>query len=45
MPADLVPLRPKKLRLLVRRLTALVRGLWPMPMQKPHAVSLIRAPA
>ena len=45
MPALLEPLRPKKLRLLVRTLTALVQGLCPMPMQKPHAVSQMRAPA
>ena len=43
--AEAVPLRPQKLRLKVRKLTASVAGAWPMPMQGPQAHSSTLAPA
>ena len=44
IPASLVPERPSKFRLLVRTETPPEGGACPAPMQKPHAVSRIRAP-
>ena len=43
-PASAVPLRPRKLRLKVRRDTPALLGLKPMPMQGPQAHSSTRAP-
>ncbi len=45
MPASAVPLRPSKLRLKERRLTAPDPGAAPIPIHGPHAVSRRRAPA
>ena len=43
--ASAVPERPLKLRLLERTETSPEPGAWPEPMQNPHAVSAMRAPA
>ena len=45
IPASFVPDRPSKFRLFVRTETPPDGGACPAPMQKPQAVSRIRAPA